>query len=319
MCHGARGVGARAGGEPPPGGTPVSRGMQRYRVKPQLRIVIVTGLSGSGKSTAIHVLEDLGFYCVDNLPVALIPRFLELWDRSGPELNRIALGIDLRERTMLGDFPRVLDELGVAGYSVDVLFFEASDEVLVRRFSETRRPHPLSPTGTPADGIRLEHEKLAGLRERANRIVDTTALTVHELREELRRLVMGADYAGVLTLTLMSFGYKYGLPTDADTIVDVRFLPNPFFVQELRAKSGLDPDVADYVLRGEDTRDFLARLLGLLEFTLPRYQREGKSYATIALGCTGGRHRSVVLIEELSRVLRDGSYRVRVQHRDVGR
>jgi UPF0042 nucleotide-binding protein len=293
--------------------------MQRYRVKPQLRIVIVTGLSGSGKSTAIHVLEDLGFYCVDNLPVALIPRFLELWDRSGPELNRIALGIDLRERTMLGDFPRVLDELGVAGYSVDVLFFEASDEVLVRRFSETRRPHPLSPTGTPADGIRLEHEKLAGLRERANRIVDTTALTVHELREELRRLVMGADYAGVLTLTLMSFGYKYGLPTDADTVVDVRFLPNPFFVQELRAKSGLDPDVADYVLKGEDTRDFLARLRSLLEFTLPRYQREGKTYATIALGCTGGRHRSVVLIEELSRVLRDGSYRVRVQHRDVGR
>jgi UPF0042 nucleotide-binding protein len=293
--------------------------MQRYRVKPQLRIVIVTGLSGSGKSTAIHVLEDLGFYCVDNLPVALIPRFLELWDRSGPELNRIALGIDLRERTMLGDFPRVLDELGVAGYSVDVLFFEASDEVLVRRFSETRRPHPLSPTGTPADGIRLEHEKLAGLRERANRIVDTTALTVHELREELRRLVMGADYAGVLTLTLMSFGYKYGLPTDADTVVDVRFLPNPFFVQELRAKSGLDPDVADYVLKGEDTRDFLARLRSLLEFTLPRYQREGKTYATIALGCTGGRHRSVVLIEELSRVLRDGSYRLRVQHRDVGR
>ena len=220
---------------------------------------------------------------------------------------------------MLGDFPRVLDELDAAGYSVHVLFFEASDEVLVRRFSETRRPHPLSPAGTPADGIRLEHEKLAGLRERATRIVDTTALTVHELREELRRLVMGADYAGVLTLTLMSFGYKYGLPTDADTIVDVRFLPNPFFVQELRAKSGLDPDVAEYVLRGEDTRDFLARLLGLLEFTLPRYQREGKSYATIALGCTGGRHRSVVLIEELSRVLRDGSYRVRVQHRDVGR
>jgi UPF0042 nucleotide-binding protein len=288
-------------------------------VKPQFRIVIVSGLSGSGKSTAIHVLEDLGFYCVDNLPVALIPRFLELWDRSGEELNRIALGIDLRERRMLEDFPRVLDELGAAGYPVDVLFFEASDEVLVRRFSETRRPHPLSPTGTPADGIRLEHQKLAGLRERANRIVDTTALTVHELREELRRLVGGADYAGVLTLTLMSFGYKYGIPTDADTVVDVRFLPNPFFVQELRAKSGLDPDVADYVLKGEDTRDFLARLLGLLEFTLPRYQREGKTYATIALGCTGGRHRSVVLIEELSRVLRDGAYRVRVQHRDVGR
>jgi UPF0042 nucleotide-binding protein len=288
-------------------------------VKPQFRIVIVSGLSGSGKSTAIHVLEDLGFYCVDNLPVALIPRFLELWDRSGEELNRIALGIDLRERRMLEDFPRVLDELGAAGYPVDVLFFEASDEVLVRRFSETRRPHPLSPTGTPADGIRLEHQKLAGLRERANRIVDTTALTVHELREELRRLVGGADYAGVLTLTLMSFGYKYGIPTDADTVVDVRFLPNPFFVQELRAKSGLDSDVADYVLKGEDTRDFLARLLGLLEFTLPRYQREGKTYATIALGCTGGRHRSVVLIEELSRVLRDGAYRVRVQHRDVGR
>jgi UPF0042 nucleotide-binding protein len=282
-------------------------------------LVIVTGLSGSGKSTAIDVLEDLGFYCVDNLPVALIPRFLELWDRSDEDLSRIALGIDLRERTMLGDLPRVLDELRGSGQHVDVLFFEASDDVLVRRFSETRRPHPLSPTGAPAEGIRREHEKLGELRGRADRIVDTTALTVHELREELRGLVMGADQRGVLTLNLMSFGYKYGIPTDADTIVDVRFLPNPFFVQELRTKSGLDLDVADYVIRGEDARDFLARLTALLEFTLPRYLREGKSYATIALGCTGGRHRSVALIEALSRTLGDASRRVRVQHRDIER
>jgi UPF0042 nucleotide-binding protein len=288
-------------------------------VATQLRLIIVTGLSGSGKSTAIHVLEDLGFYCVDNLPVALIPRFLELWDRAGEDTNRIALGIDLRERTMLGDLPRALDDLRGSGYHVDVLFFEASDDVLVRRFSETRRPHPLSPTGAPAEGIRLEHEKLEALRGHADRIVDTTALTVHELREELRGLIMGADQSGVLTLNLVSFGYKYGIPTDADTIVDVRFLPNPFFVQDLRVKSGLDHDVAEYVISGEDAQEFLARLSALLDFTLPRYLREGKTYATIALGCTGGRHRSVALIEALSRTLGDASRRVRVHHRDIER
>jgi UPF0042 nucleotide-binding protein len=288
-------------------------------VKAGIKLVVVTGLSGSGKSTAIHVLEDLGFYCVDNLPVALIPRFLELWDRSGEEINRVALGIDLRERTKLEDFPQVLDALRASGHHVEMLFLNAADEVLVRRFSETRRPHPLAPTRTPADGIRLEREKLQILLERADRIIDTSALTVHELREELRRLVAGAEQAGVMTITLMSFGYKYGVPTEGDVVLDARFLPNPFFVEELRTKTGLDHAVGDYVLRGQDTREFLTRLTALLDFTLPRYQREGKSYLTIALGCTGGRHRSVVLVEELKRVLTGRPYRVLAQHRDIQR
>jgi UPF0042 nucleotide-binding protein len=288
-------------------------------VKTGIKLVVVTGLSGSGKSTAIHVLEDLGFYCVDNLPVALIPRFMELWDRSGEDINRVALGIDSRERRMFEDFPQVLDALRTSGHHVEVLFLNAADEVLVRRFSETRRPHPLAPARTPADGIRLEREKLQTLLERADRIIDTSALTVHELREELRRLVAGAEQAGVMTITLMSFGYKYGVPTDGDVVIDVRFLPNPFFIEELRTKTGLNHAVGDYVLGGQDTREFLTRLSALLDFTLPRYQREGKSYLTIALGCTGGRHRSVVLVEELKRVLTDGPYRVLVQHRDIQR
>jgi UPF0042 nucleotide-binding protein len=288
-------------------------------VKSSVKIVVVTGLSGSGKSTAIHVLEDLGFYCVDNLPVALIPRFLELWDRAGEGINRVALGIDLRERTMAEALPRTLDDLRRGGYSVDVLFLDAADEILVRRFSETRRPHPLAPGGAPTEGIKREREKLAALRERADRVIDTSALTVHELRQELRQLLTGVEHGTGMTVTLMSFGYKYGVPADGDLVVDVRFLPNPFFVEELRSKTGLDGAVRDYVLEGRDTVEFLARLRPLLEFVLPRYAREGKSHLTLALGCTGGRHRSVVLVEELARLLHENSYRVRVQHRDVQR
>ncbi len=285
----------------------------------KLKLIVVTGLSGSGKSTAIHVLEDLGFYCVDNLPVALIQRFLELWDRAAEGIDRVALGIDLRERTMAEELPRVLDELQGSGYSIQVVFLDAADEILVRRFSETRRPHPLAPTGAPAEGIRFEREKLAPLRERADRLIDTSALTVHELREELRDMVAGTEHRSGMTVTLLSFGYKYGLPADGDLVVDVRFLPNPFFVEDLRSKTGLDAPVRDYVLRGRDTMEFLARLQPLLDYALPRYAREGKSHLTVALGCTGGRHRSVVLIEELARLLQDTPYRIRVQHRDMQR
>jgi UPF0042 nucleotide-binding protein len=284
-----------------------------------LQVVIVTGLSGSGKSTAIHVLEDLGYYCIDNLPVALIPRFLELWQSSQEDIGRVALGIDLRERAFLGEFPRVFDELRTAGHRVEVLFLDAADEVLVRRFGETRRPHPLAPGATPAEGVRLERAKLEALRERADRIIDTSALTVHELREELRRLLAGAEHPDTMTVSLVSFGYKYALPADADLVIDVRFLPNPFFVEELRPRTGLDPAVAGYVLRREETREFLGRLTALLDFTLPRYVREGKSYLTVAFGCTGGKHRSVVLVEELKRVLEGRSYRLLVQHRDMHR
>ncbi len=283
-----------------------------------LRAIVVTGLSGSGKSTALHVLEDLGFYCIDNLPVALLPRFIELWESSREEVRRVALGIDARERRFLHDFPRVFEELRTAGVLLEVLYLEASDDVLQRRFSETRRPHPAADGGSLADGIRREREALRSLRELADRIVDTSAFTVHELRASLRQLLETPE-AGTLTISLVSFGYKYGLPTDADLALDCRFLPNPFFVEDLRPKTGIDPAVAQYVLDRDDTREFLRRVEDLLEFTLPRYQREGKSYLTIAIGCTGGRHRSVALVEELRRRLEARGHRVLARHRDTER
>ena len=283
-----------------------------------LRLVVVTGLSGSGKSTAIHVLEDLGFYCIDNLPIALIPRLVELWETSRDEVRRVALGIDVRARHFLAEFPRVFDELRAQDVALEVLYLEASDDVLVRRFSETRRPHPADQGGGIADGIRREREKLRGLRELADRILDTSAFTVHEFRSALRDLVDRPE-PGTMTIGLLSFGYKYGLPTDADLVLDCRFLPNPFFVEGLRDKTGSDPAVADYVLGRDETQEFVKRLVDLLAFTLPRYRREGKSYLTIALGCTGGRHRSIVLVEELRRRLQEGGHRVLVRHRDAER
>ena len=284
----------------------------------RLRVVVVTGLSGSGKSTAIRGLEDLGFYCIDNLPVALIPRFVELWESSGEEVTRVALGIDVRERRLLAEFPRMCNELRQAGVELEVLYLEATDDVLVRRFSETRRPHPAAEGGSVADGIRREREKLRPLREVADRVLDTSALTVHELRAVLRELVERAG-PGTMTVSLVSFGYKYGLPSDADLAIDCRFLPNPFFVEELRHRTGADPAVAEYVLAREETEEFLRRLTDLLDFALPRYQREGKSYLTLALGCTGGRHRSVVLVDELQRRLAARGHGVLVRHRDVER
>jgi UPF0042 nucleotide-binding protein len=280
--------------------------------------VVVTGLSGSGKSTAIHVLEDLGFYCIDNLPVALIPRVVELWESSQEEVRRVALGVDARERHFLDQVPTVFAELRTRGVALEVLYLEASDDVLLRRFSETRRPHPAAEGGSAADGIRREREKLRALREASDRIIDTSGLTVHELRAALRDLIERTD-TGVMTVALLSFGYKHGLPTDADLVLDCRFLPNPFFVEELRHRIGTDQAVADYVLNRDETRELLERITALLDFTLPRYQREGKSYLTIALGCTGGRHRSIVLVEELRRLLDARGYRVLVRHRDVER
>jgi UPF0042 nucleotide-binding protein len=287
-------------------------------VSEPLHLIVVTGLSGSGKSTAIHVLEDLGFYCIDNLPVALIPRFVELWESSREEVRRVALGIDVRERHFLDEAPRVVGELRSGGVRLEVLYLEASEDVLVRRFSETRRPHPAADGSALVDGIRRERDRLRRLREIADRILDTSALTVHELRGALRELVEQSE-AGRMTISLVSFGYKYGVPTDVDVALDCRFLPNPFFVEELRLRIGTDPAVAAYVLRREETEEFLRRVVELLEFTIPRYQREGKSYLTIGVGCTGGRHRSIVLVEELRRRLEGHGHRVLVRHRDAER
>ncbi len=285
-----------------------------------MHVVIVTGLSGSGKSTAIRVLEDLGFYCIDNLPVVLTPKFIELCQNSEEDIPRIALGIDLRERRFLGDYSSVLEDIRRAGHRVEILYLDAADDVLVRRFSETRRPHPLAEGSNVAAGIAREREGLAGLKALADRIIDTTTFTVHQLRDELRRIL--ADVAGAeaaMRVLLVSFGYKYGLPTDTDIVLDVRFLPNPFFVEELRLQDGTDPAVARYVLERTETQEFLALTTALLDFSLPLYVKEGKRYLTVGLGCTGGRHRSVALVVELERRLAGHGYPVRVQHRDVSR
>lgn len=285
-----------------------------------LQVVIVTGLAGSGKSTAIRVLEDLGFYCIDNLPVVLTPKFIELCQNSEEQISRVALGIDLRERAFLADYPAVLGDIRRAGHNIEILYLDAADDVLVRRFSETRRPHPLAEGTNVAAGIQREREKLAGLKEMADRIIDTSAYTVHQLRDELRGLlgvVSGGEEA--MRVFLVSFGYKYGLPSDTDMVLDVRFLPNPFFVDELRALDGTDPAVAQFVLRRGETERFLERTMALLDFTLPLYEREGKRYLTIGIGCTGGRHRSVAIVAELERRLAGQGYPVKVQHRDSAR
>jgi UPF0042 nucleotide-binding protein len=284
-----------------------------------LSVVIVTGLSGSGKSTAIRVFEDLGFYCIDNLPVVLLPNFLELCRQSAETISRVALGVDLREREFLRDFPGVLDRLHEQRLPIDVIFLDASDDALVRRFSETRRPHPLAREGRLVEGIALEREKLLDMRGRASRIIDTTALTVHELREELMRFYGPGRREGTLSVSLVSFGYKFGVPTDADVAFDARFLQNPYFVSGLRELDGREPRVADFVLERPEAREFVDRIVALLDFALPLYQREGRAYLTVALGCTGGRHRSVALVERLADLLRQRGYGVQLRHRDLAR
>ena len=282
-----------------------------------MQVVIVTGLSGSGKSTAIRVLEDRGFYCIDNLPVTLIPRFLELSENNQEHIGRVALGIDLRERIFLHEYPTVLEGLRKQGHQIKILYFEASADVLVRRFSETRRPHPAAGDGGVLQGIQTEEEQLAGLRAAADVVMDTSSYTVHELREALlQQFERYPRSQQPLLITVESFGYKYGIPIDADIMLDVRFLPNPFFVDALRHKTGTERAVVEFVLGQEETVLFLSQLSALLKSTLPLYAREGKSYLTLAIGCTGGQHRSVVIAEEVRRQLQAWDYTVRIQHRD---
>lgn len=282
-----------------------------------LDIIVVTGLSGSGKSVVIRALEDNGFFCIDNLPVVLIPKFIDLCQGYGEGIKRIALGIDLRERLFLQSWPEVLTELRVAGHRVEVLFLDAADEVLLRRFSETRRPHPLAGEGSIQEGIVRERKALEGMRALADKIIDTSDFNVHELKREVEQYYSQSQSPRKMNLFMNSFGYKYGIPHDTDMIVDVRFLPNPFFVNGLRAKNGLEPDVKEFVLKREETHVFLDRLYSLLEFVLPQYEREGKSSLTLALGCTGGKHRSVVLVEELKKRLGQERFRIHVKHRDI--
>jgi UPF0042 nucleotide-binding protein len=282
-----------------------------------LDIIVITGLSGSGKSFAIRAFEDNGFFCVDNLPPLLIPRFIELCQGYQEEIMRIALGVDLRSGHFLRSWPQVLADMRAAGHHVRVLFFDASDDVLLRRFSETRRPHPLAGKGSIQDGISRERKALEAMRELADKVIDTGEFNVHQLKREIEQQFCQAPNLRHMSIFLTSFGYKYGIPHDTDLILDVRFLPNPYFVNELRAKSGLEREVEEYVLKDEETRVYLDRLYSLLEFTLPLYEREGKSALTLALGCTGGRHRSVVLVEELRKRFGGANYQIHVKHRDI--
>ncbi len=283
-----------------------------------MQFVIITGLSGAGKSTAVHVFEDMGYFCVDNLPPALVPRFAELVNRSHGRVDRVAVVMDIRSGEFFDEIEEDLRTLDEGRLPYRILFLDASDEVLVRRFKETRRKHPLAPDGSVLEGIRAERQRLEALRERAHKLVDTSTLTPQALRDELHA-EFGPSSERALTITVLSFGYKHGLPMDADLVFDVRFLPNPHYVPELRPFPGTHAEVRAYVLASPEAQTFRRQLLEMVSFLLPHFIREGKSHLVIAIGCTGGRHRSVVFAEELGAYLRGLGYAVRTRHRDLDR
>jgi UPF0042 nucleotide-binding protein len=284
-----------------------------------LSVVVITGLSGAGKSYAIKCFEDMGFFCVDNLPTTLIPTFADLIMRSEQQIHRVALGVDVREGAYLSRLFDTIRELRARGHTVEVLFLEASEESLVRRYHETRRRHPLAGDGNALDGIRAERKALSDLREVADRILDTSALTVHQLKDRLVELYVAPKARPGLATSLVSFGFKHGVPFDADLVFDVRFLPNPHFVESLRPLDGRHEQVRSFVLDHPESKEMLRRLEDFLKFVLPCYEREGKAYLTVAIGCTGGRHRSVTLAEELGRFLSGLGYAPTVVHRDLER
>jgi UPF0042 nucleotide-binding protein len=279
-------------------------------------VVVVTGLSGSGKSTVSRVLEDMGFYCIDNLPIALLPNLFAPGQGFLPENSKIALIMDLRDRALLRTFPEVFRRLQEQNLHPEILFLEATDEVLGRRYSQTRRTHPLAESGRVLEGIRQERELLIPLRGLATRIIDTSMFNVHQLEGAIRDLF--GERMGVrrMTLTFLSFGFSRGVPQEADLIIDVRFLPNPYFVEELKALGGKDGRILEFLLGFAETRDFLQRFQDLLDFLVPLYEREGKAYLTVAVGCTGGKHRSVAVTEALTRHF-EGRYPVQGRHRDL--
>lgn len=283
-----------------------------------LHLVVVTGMSGAGRSTALRALEDLGYFCVDNIPPALIPQLLELLAKGG-ELSRVGLGVDVRTGGFLEGAASVLDALIAGGHEVELLFLESHDDELVRRFSETRRAHPLAPGGNLLEAIRKERERLAPLRARARKIIDTTGLSVHDLRRSLVDFIARGGQRSRMVTRVVSFGFKFGVPVDADLVFDLRYLPNPHFVAELKPHTGLDEPVARFVLDSPDAQDLLQDLTNMLHKLLPRYAREGKAYLTVALGCTGGQHRSVAMAEALAVRLRDHDGDVVVEHRDIHR
>lgn len=288
----------------------------------QQHVVIVTGLSGSGKSTAIKAFEDLGYFCIDNLPVPLLPSLLELCEKKMPEITRIALGIDIRERSFLEEYGAIFSDLEGKGYFLEIVFLEADRDVLRRRYSQTRRVHPLeygeeTEGKSLIDAIDLERKLLKPLRDRADRVIDTSDFTVHDLKSLIVRSYRIVSEKELLKVQVMSFGYKYGVPVEADVVMDVRFLPNPYFVDDLKDLTGRTALVKEWVMKHEDFKAFMSTVSDLFDFLLPRYIREGKRYLTIAFGCTGGRHRSVVVAEEFVRWLKTRGFPAIIFHRDV--
>lgn len=283
-----------------------------------MRFVIVTGMSGAGRSSAMRILEDDGFFCVDNLPVSLLPTFMQLTEDSSEQIERVALGLDIRVgEDALRETASVLKELKESGYQFEILFFEAGTPVLVKRYKETRRVHPLAKRGRVDSGIEAERKLLAELKSSADYIIDTTTLLIRDLKQELERIFLKEEEYQNFYLTFVSFGFKYGIPTDADLVFDVRFLPNPFYVEELKPLTGNDQEVYDYVMKFPNAGEFLNKLKEMLDFLIPNYIIEGKNQLVIAIGCTGGKHRSVTLTNALYKEYENSEYGCKKEHRDI--
>ncbi len=283
-----------------------------------MRFVVVTGMSGGGKSTALKMLEDMGFYCVDNLPVSLVEKFAELVSMPGSEVGKVALGLDVRSDQNFEDATKILEKLKNLGRKLEILFMDADEGVLIKRYKETRRVHPLAMDKRVEDGVRIERRVLENIRRHADYVIDTSNLLTRELKEELNRIfVEGAAYNSLM-VTVMSFGFKHGIPADADLVLDVRFLPNPFYIEELKCKTGNDREVQEYVMGFQEAEVFLEKLTDMLQFLIPNYVKEGKNRLVVAIGCTGGQHRSVTLAGELYRRIKGrGGYGCKLYHRDI--
>ena len=284
-----------------------------------MRFVVVTGMSGGGKSTVLKMLEDAGFYCVDNLPVSLVEKFVELISTPNSEISKVALGLDVRSDQSFQDATRVLGQLKEKGSKFEILFIDADENILIKRYKETRRVHPLALDGRVEDGVKSERRILENIRRNADYVIDTTNLLTRELKAELDRIFVENEEYNSLMVTVMSFGFKYGIPADADLVFDVRFLPNPFYIDELKHKTGNDREIQEFVMGYPEAEDFMARLTDMIQFLIPNYVKEGKYRLVIAIGCTGGKHRSVTLANELYKRMKDkGKYGIKLYHRDIG-
>lgn len=283
-----------------------------------MRFVVVTGMSGGGKSTALKMLEDMGFYCVDNLPVSLVEKFAELVSMPGSEVGKVALGLDVRSDQNFEDATKILEKLKSLGTKLEILFMDADEGVLIKRYKETRRVHPLAMDKRVEDGVRIERRVLENIRRHADYVIDTSNLLTRELKEELNRIFVEDAAYNSLMVTVMSFGFKHGIPADADLVLDVRFLPNPFYIEELKCKTGNDREVQEYVMGFQEAEVFLEKLTDMLQFLIPNYVKEGKNRLVVAIGCTGGQHRSVTLAGELYRRIKGrGGYGCKLYHRDI--